>query len=404
MNFNAPPQGFDLGQLWNLLDENVRNNIPDAEGRPSRARRSERRGDDNSDEMAEQFNAMFRQWGMPPWMNLPRHGGPPHRGPPHHGPPHHGSAPPPPPPGHEGPPPPPGHAGPPPPPPPPPPGHEGPQPPPAHHGPPPPPEGGPVEPPSRSPTPPTPPTPPEELPEYPGLPHGLPHHGRHGPRHGPPHGHRGKGKGPGGHHEHEHPHGPEGSGDPFEAWGPFGPRRFGRGPGDHGSPSGRPGRRCRGGRGGRDPWWMQFIDPESQGASGNNPYNLDNLFSKANKPEDTNTFKPDVDVFDKPDRIVIFASLPGAKKSDLDVTYEPSAHSVTISGVIARPDDVDEEMMKTLMEAGRRIGYFTRTISLPGAYIDADDMTAKLEDGVLRVDIPKPSDAEWEEVRKVPIL
>ena len=62
---------------------------------------------------------------------------------------------------------------------------------------------------------------------------------------------------------------------------------------------------------------------------------------------DDGTFTPEVDVFDTESAYIIHASLPGAKKPDLDISYAAARNSITISGVITRPD-VDEDMMSTL--------------------------------------------------------
>ncbi|PNS18485.1 Heat shock protein 16 [Sphaceloma murrayae] len=383
MNFGHPPGGFPWSQFWDEEPGNSR-------AQPTNADNTPQSHNGDFDDMSEQYQAMLRSWGMP-WLNVPHRGGPPHRGPPpfgppphhgrpHRGPPRDGSAPPPPPPPGHGGPPPPGPPPPGPPPPgPPPPGPRGPHPPPEHEK----PDKDRDEGRSRPRTPPTPGTPPEELPEYPGLPHRHRHH----------HGRHGKGKQP-------------------RHWaGPSWPR-------DNDADRSRDREHCRAhkdawntrhGNGQSPlPFWMNMImnnaPAEQRKTMEENFANIFNWSEPKASESNTDGFTPEVDIFDKAGSIVIFASLPGAKKSDLDVTYNLTGHSVTISGVVARPDEVDEEMMQALKEGGRKIGYFTKTVTLPGSYIDSDEMTAKLEDGVLRVEIPKPSDSDWEEVKKVPIL
>jgi len=104
-------------------------------------------------------------------------------------------------------------------------------------------------------------------------------------------------------------------------------------------------------------------------------------------------------------RYVVHASLPGVKKSDIDVSWNAGNSSVVISGVVHRPEEVDEDMMNTLAKDERKVGAFERSVRLGGqdVKIDVEGIGAKLEDGVLRVVVPKVREDEWTEVRKVDI-
>lgn len=113
---------------------------------------------------------------------------------------------------------------------------------------------------------------------------------------------------------------------------------------------------------------------------------------------------PEIDAFNTPEAYIIHAIVPGAKKSDLNVTFESGSSTVKISGVINRPDEVDEQMMESFIQRERRVGYFERTVELDrDAKVESDDMIAKLEDGILRVYIPKVGGEEWTDIRKVQI-
>jgi len=116
------------------------------------------------------------------------------------------------------------------------------------------------------------------------------------------------------------------------------------------------------------------------------------------------SFTPSIDLFSTPTSYILHTSLPGAKKPDLDITYNSTRNSITISGVITRPD-VSENMMHCLIQDERReVGMFEREIKLEdGVKIDEEKIGAKLEDGVLRVIVPKITEEEegWESVRKV---
>jgi HSP20 family protein len=204
--------------------------------------------------------------------------------------------------------------------------------------------------------------------------HGSAHHG--GPPHGGPH-HRG------GHHHgpHDHHHGP-----------PRGPRGFGRRGGW--GPWGRGG--FFGGGGGFDPstlathFWNQFNDFNNE--TGN----------KATTENEDHT--PDADVFDTESAFVVHISLPGAKKEDVGVNWDAEKSELSVAGVIYRPGD--EEFLRSLAMSERKVGPFERKIRLgtraTPAHIDADGITAKLEDGILRVNVPK-LDSGYVEIRKVDI-
>lgn len=127
--------------------------------------------------------------------------------------------------------------------------------------------------------------------------------------------------------------------------------------------------------------------------------NNENANSKENED-----FKPEVDVFDTADSFVVHVSLPGAKKEDLGVNWDAEKSELNIAGVIYRPGD--EELLKTLALDERKIGAFERKIRLGSranpAQVDVDSIVARLEDGILRIEVPK-QDAEYVEIKKVDI-
>jgi HSP20 family protein len=122
------------------------------------------------------------------------------------------------------------------------------------------------------------------------------------------------------------------------------------------------------------------------------------------KGKGTEDFKPEVDVFDTPEHFVVHISLPGAKKEDVGVSWDAEKSELSIAGVIHRPGD--EEFLKTLALDERRVGVFERKVRLGSranpAQIDSDGISAKMEDGVLRVEVPK-LDAGYVEIKKVDI-
>jgi len=169
--------------------------------------------------------------------------------------------------------------------------------------------------------------------------------------------------------------------------------------------------RCggRGGRGGRfgargGPWWAG-----QRGGRGGFPGPwgavLADLFGEgAGAQGDDADYKPDVDVFDAEDRFIIHVSLPGAKKEDVGVNWDAEKSEISIAGVTYRP--ADEEVLKTLAMDERKVGPFERKVRLGSranpAQVDAEAISAKLEDGILIIEVPK-LDKDYVEVKKVDI-
>ncbi|KAL9023236.1 MAG: hypothetical protein Q9196_007323, partial [Gyalolechia fulgens] len=115
-------------------------------------------------------------------------------------------------------------------------------------------------------------------------------------------------------------------------------------------------------------------------------------------------FSPPADVFDTDESYIVHVSLPGAKKEDVGVNWDADKSELSVAGVIYRPGD--EELLKTLALDERQVGAFERKVRLGSratpALVDDDGLSAKMEDGVLIVTIPK-RDAGYVEVKKVDI-
>lgn len=179
-----------------------------------------------------------------------------------------------------------------------------------------------------------------------------------------------------------------------EGAGPFhGPR------GPWGGPYGRRGGPCGGARRGGRGFHC--------GPMGMNPF-LQFLQSQLNPTQEEETeskdFQPPVDVFSTPAAYHIHVSLPGAKKEDVGLNYDADKSELSIAGVIYRPGD--EEFLKTLSMGERKVGVFDRKVRLGNerhpAEVDVDAITAKLEDGVLRIELPRV-EKDYINVKKVDI-
>jgi HSP20 family protein len=124
-----------------------------------------------------------------------------------------------------------------------------------------------------------------------------------------------------------------------------------------------------------------------------------------NDHADPDAFVPPVDVFNTERDFVLHVALPGAKKEHIGVNWDPDSSVLNIAGVVHRPGD--EDFLRTLSAGERKVGVFERNVTLPPAgaekdEIDGDAITAKMEDGVLIITVPKV-EKEWTEIRKVDI-
>jgi HSP20 family protein len=133
---------------------------------------------------------------------------------------------------------------------------------------------------------------------------------------------------------------------------------------------------------------------------------LNNLFQPQTQEtaNESGDWSPEADVFDTPGAFVVHVSLPGANKEDVGVTWDPERSELQIAGVVHRPGD--EEFLKTLAMDERKVGAFERKVRLGTrahpAHVDIDGISAKFENGILIVEVPKML-GEFVEVKKVDI-
>ena len=115
-------------------------------------------------------------------------------------------------------------------------------------------------------------------------------------------------------------------------------------------------------------------------------------------------FAPEADIFDTEDAYVVHMSLPGAKKEDVGVNWDADKSELNVAGVIYRPGD--EDFLKTLALDERKVGVFERKVRLGSkqspAQVESDGISAKMEDGILMITIPK-IDKDFVDVKKVDI-
>lgn len=120
--------------------------------------------------------------------------------------------------------------------------------------------------------------------------------------------------------------------------------------------------------------------------------------------DNSKDFTPPADIFDTEDAYIVHISLAGAKKEDVGVNWDADKSELNVAGVIYRPGD--EEFLKTLALDERKVGVFERKVKLGSkvnpAQVDSDAISAKMEDGILMITIPK-LDNDIVDVKKVDI-
>jgi HSP20 family molecular chaperone IbpA len=94
------------------------------------------------------------------------------------------------------------------------------------------------------------------------------------------------------------------------------------------------------------------------------------------------TFSPEADIFETDKEIVMLADLPGVNPSDL--TIDLRDNTLTIVGEVQTVTNPDEESVIIEYEVGRYLRRFTLS-----EMIDQSKIEARLEEGVLRLTLPK---------------
>jgi HSP20 family protein len=92
---------------------------------------------------------------------------------------------------------------------------------------------------------------------------------------------------------------------------------------------------------------------------------------------------PAIDVFEKEEKFVVKAELPGMNEEDIDISVV--GNTLTIKGERKAESKVEED---DYYYCERSYGSFSRSIDVP-SNVDAKKIEANYEDGVLEVSLPK---------------
>jgi len=102
-------------------------------------------------------------------------------------------------------------------------------------------------------------------------------------------------------------------------------------------------------------------------------------------------WSPAVDITEIEDRFEIVADVPGLTSEDVDVSVEKRV--LTVSGSRSEPKEESE----TTVRSERVVGSFNRKFTLPKD-IDVDQISAKVENGVLAIIVPKSPESSARQI------
>ena len=109
-------------------------------------------------------------------------------------------------------------------------------------------------------------------------------------------------------------------------------------------------------------------------------------------PAEQMAWAPNIDVFEKDDKFVVKAEVPGMKEDDIHLSVEGDV--LTIRGEKKTESEVKEE---DYYRCERSYGSFFRSVALPST-VDASKIDADYEDGVLEVTLSKKPEVKPKKV------
>ena len=125
---------------------------------------------------------------------------------------------------------------------------------------------------------------------------------------------------------------------------------------------------------------------------------LDRLMEEAFRPlrawtAPTGEFLAPMDIYQRPDALVVKVDLPGVKPEDVEITIQ--GNTLSVRGEVKQEEEVKGE---DYLVQERRYGSFVRSVTLPEG-LAPDKAEASFENGVLTITIPKAEEAKPRTVR-----
>jgi HSP20 family protein len=119
------------------------------------------------------------------------------------------------------------------------------------------------------------------------------------------------------------------------------------------------------------------------------PRTLESLFDESSVSERVAARRtaPPMDISEHENEYVVVAELPGVKKEELKITFENDILTVQAE---RKPYELPQEARVLLNEM--QVREFARSVRLP-VRIDVEHIAAELQNGVLRISLPKAQEA-----------
>lgn len=121
---------------------------------------------------------------------------------------------------------------------------------------------------------------------------------------------------------------------------------------------------------------------------------MDDFFAPLNRMG-SSMRTPDTDVVESEDQIRVIAEIPGMNRDDLNVSLENNI--LTISGEKTEEREEGSEKQNYHLSE-RRWGRFSRAFVLPRE-VEADEISANYQNGVLTVTVPKSEKARPRQIQ-----
>ena len=109
--------------------------------------------------------------------------------------------------------------------------------------------------------------------------------------------------------------------------------------------------------------------------------------NNAEPTRDARVYVPTTDIYEKDDSILVRCDMPGVPDGQIDIRLENTELEITGTQAAAKPEGVE------LLVGEYDTGVFRRKFSIP-QMIDRDKIKARLNNGVLDIDLPKAAQAK----------
>jgi HSP20 family protein len=119
------------------------------------------------------------------------------------------------------------------------------------------------------------------------------------------------------------------------------------------------------------------------------PKTMESLFENFTASDfvPTGTSAPAMDITENENEYIVVAELPGVKKEDVKVSFENNVLTVQAE---RKPYELPEDARILLNEM--RVREFSRSLRVP-VQVDANNISAELQNGVLRIVLPRAQEA-----------